>query len=688
MYRIIIIIHVSLHLLFFFNPAGSLAGDAPRNHPHLSPETKALLKQALESFLRDDRGGVKSALRKIQHSEQERLIDNLSYLESSMEPDPRERYQRLRDIRGDVNDDICRASLDYMRERDEYRISRKLLRENFYNHTTMLLNHFSSAATSLANGRISPLFQLPIDLVYSIYKMRRITPREKKSLFLLRRFQDKEPRASQSKDVEVTVEKLLTKKRKEQLKEEITRAEIYLESGKPYPAIFHIEKARELKPEDDESKQLLHRVQVGLSRKKAGRESSLGVMNGEGAFISPSESRIYGKLVIDLVMRNDDAFRRNAFRHLREYSESNYVDDVKYAMTSLRDYNMDRREILDKMKELCARHPESNIAHHAKAALEDQSFNIFRKRREAEKQLSRNFWKYVITGRKSMDEHLYIAGTSFARSPEAGGQNWGVFLAMDMFYRLIVSMFRDPVPFSQEKLIEASADIIRESPGSPDNEEILEYLADIHEKRKEYDVALEYAKKMHGAPEKRVQKLQNRRAKKLFLMIKEVADRERRVSLFGQLIDEYPDSPIVKEAKKELQKSVDEAVIDFRITKKELVSDPDILLMSGFSLESRLTDGDVKNAEMSSEGLIFIEEGPVVYRMEGDGPARKKEISGEVRQALKKRIQQLRLTAEAAGGEESVFPLEIRGGVGSSGVDVYPFFSRIPYQADDLELFR
>jgi len=211
-------------------------------------------------------------------------------------------------------------------------------------------------------------------------------------------------------------------------------------------------------------------------------------------------------------------------------------------------------------------------------------------------------------------------------------------------------------------------------------------LTGLYNREGNYSQALKYANLSGDFSYSRLKKLKDREARKLYLYISASADPDLRARRLHKLILQYPDSPVCKKAKKDLDALAEISIYDFQISRDDLKSYPDLWIDHGLNLSPDFFDGIKNNGEITERGLLAVEEGPVLYYLENERFPAELDISPEIRINLHQAV--IARAKEASDKEENAFPLEISGGMGSRGFEAYPSFLQIPYKSDDLDLFR
>ena len=611
------------------------------------------------------------------------LSDNLYYLYLSLEEDRDQFLSFSRNLLRMNPDTGVRDRVKHYISSEELIHSRRLLREDTYNRLTMVLNRLSSAMTSLLQGQTQPLLQLPIDLAFVWHRFGRCSPRQRKSLFLLKEHLSRHELSERKPKIQARLAKLEQKRNKQVFLEELRFGRFFRKKGKIQRALFHFSNAASLGIHPGKAEKEIEALKRQLAEKERDRRASLSVLNGEDFFLTEKEKISYYETVYALVTQDLDALEEYNARFLFDYPESNYADDVQYAATAGMDLHTERSDILERLISLTDNHPGANGGKLAQAAMLSPGINPRHDLGKALKDYRARKRKYILFGGREMDEQVYILSSGALQSPSYAAQNLGVIFVVDVLIRGIRSVFATPL--SMEDVIERAAFYERTCQSEAWAGELRTLLASIFLKKRQYGKALHYARKAGTFSEDFLNKLEDRHARQLYVLISQMPDQELKTNSLKRLISRYPHSSIIEQARRDLAPFDEESLYEFQISRKELMIHPELCGAEALNLNPMLIDGRGDNGEIDGEGVKAIREGPVVYRVSGVNSAYELPVSDSNRRAVARSIRQLREREER--GEKN-FPLEISGGVGSRGFEMYPLFIPIDYNQDDLNLFR
>jgi len=593
---------------------------------------------------------------------------------------------------GFLGDTQRNSSIKCQMPENELALARKLLAENRYNKFTLLLNQSSMAVSGLFQGRLQPLFQLPIDLAYTLYRMNQSTPRERKSLFLLKQFFQKQPDSPEFEKWKKRISRLEQKKAKALFHQEYRFGRQFLEKDKLSRALFHFQNALVLDPSSKKAAKKIEEVLSVQAEAKRNRISSLFFLEGDDFFQDMKELGDYENLLYEALKHDQSLFLGQASAFLATHPGSHYCDDVEYTMALAAKSFEKRHDQIRAMQNIRKKNPGSNAAHRAMGMLHNYRFNPYARLNEAQNNHRKKVWKYILWGKRDAGDQVYLVSRTLpSLSMHGSFDNLGIMFFLDIGIRSMISLVSSPV--SRNDLIDDFACFERSFVDDPQIPEIREKLTKWNAKQGEFSQALYYAEKQKDINPSKLKKLSDRQARKIYHLILQNPDKKKQLQYLNQLIAEHPKAPIVKNAHKMLDKLMEQTLYEFTISQNDLLLYPEIRKLVSQCLDPCLLDGNKDNDEITNQGLLFVEHGPTLYKTEARNSAQVLKLDAKTRKFLKIQAQTLgfRSQQDKSGGskqEEETFPLEISGGVGSGGIEVYPSFLPIPYRGDDLALFR
>ena len=440
---------------------------------------------------------------------------------------------------------------------DELASAKRLLRENYYNHLTTALNHASQAVMNALQGKLQSFAQLPIDLVYGWYQLGLSSPRERKSLFLLRQFQRKYPQSPERPDIESLAARLDEKRKKSLSDQEYRYGRFFLKNSKLPRALFHLENAASLNPSSHKLGKYLFIARQELAKEERHRQASLSVLDGEDFFLSEEEKKSYRKLISIIAKGDGNSLLYEAREFQSRFPDSNYADDAAYSEILGFDMSRNGKYHIQYLKRLIRRYPDANASRFARMTLRDSSFYPLFNVEQAKKEYHADLERYILFGNRSLDEQVYIASSSAVHYFNFS-ENIGIIFLLDALLRGAKCLVTNPI--SQDGILEAVCYFERTNPHDPDITAIRKMLASMYAGRDRYPRALSYAQKAGTFSADELRKLSHSHAKYLYRLILQNPDPQQKIRYLTQLVSLFPDAPVTKKARKELDKLVAESL--------------------------------------------------------------------------------------------------------------------------------
>ncbi|MBN1902329.1 hypothetical protein JW926_13470 [Candidatus Sumerlaeota bacterium] len=570
------------------------------------------------------------------------------------------------------------------------KLARRLLWENRYNRYASLLNHASLAVSSIFQGKIQPLFQLPPDIAWIWFQQIQSTPRERKSLFLFHTHLRKNPQDENRETIRKSIQRLERKRRNQLFEQEYRKGLAFRKEDDLHRALFHLKNALDLDPGSHKAEKKMLRIQSELAARDRQSRALSTILDGDDFFLSEQERIEYGQVLLSLLTSDNSAIKDRACSFVYHFPDSNYCDDMKYVEILLNSSSFYSGETLDHFDRIPADYPETNTSRHIFDLLQDPEFHPLLSLENREDRFKADMRKYIFLGERSWEEKAYLYSGGAAQSSGFPSIDAGIFFFLDIGFRSIHSCFGNPVP--NDGIIDSLRLYERRYPENPQISFIRRRISNLYARQRNYNPALEFARKSDEVSSERVKKLSDKKAQQLYNMILEDQNLDRKIRNLGRLIFLYPGAPVIKRADKSLDQFMEENLYEFRLSKNGLESCPDLLDKAFLDLSPDLFDGNPENGELSKDGIIAIRDGPVCYGLENETIIKELPLNKETRDIVRSEIRFRGLGEKKKKLEgknrERPFPLEISGGVGTSGWDVYPSFVPLPYTDDDMDLFQ
>ena len=684
---LILFLLLGTFLLPIFAAADSLHKDADTKYV-------AILNRAMAKSLYGDNEALwKDVMENAQTAnpkEPLHLEDNLIYLYAAGLRERESFIYWQKKIKRAGADAYLTEQINNNLQQDEYLAALSLLRQNRYNNYTSGLNRASSAVSSLFQGQMQPLFQLPIDLIYGTFRVSQSSPLERKASFLLNQSEKKYSAPPNSEEYKKLNARFSEKRKKQLFKQEYNLGKLNLRREFLDTALFHFQNALVLNPQSEKIKKKIEAVHSLKARQNRKYLAAMSVLAGEEYFHSKEEESAYGTLVNAVAAGNASLIFERARKFNNKYPQSNYADDASYAAPLAVFYSAKKEDFFKEARQIPRNYPRTNAADYAREIIANPNMNSILAVEQAEKARAAELRKFILFGARSTDEQIYMVSSGAAGAPQSAAQNLGVFFALDVAVRGVQSIFSAPVP--ADNVMDAAAIYVREFPYNKASLELRKKLATLSQKQGQYEKTLQYAKSAGDYSPEYLKKLEDRYARHLFVLISQHEDSEQKTRHLSRLVAEYPNAPVVKQAKAELDRLGYESAHEFRISRADLIAYPELRLHTGLDLDPALIDGRRENGEITAEGIRALKDGPIIYHIESEGADRVIAMNPEQRELLKLKFEEIRSGSTKSGEKdekkEKPFPLEVAGGVGSRGAEASPAFGKIPYLYDDLDLYR
>ena len=616
--------------------------------------------------------------------------DNLHYLRSSLAPDRPAFWKDLKMTSKSRPDNYLRLRIKASIQNDDYLAARKLLRENRYNHFTLFLNHTVSAVSGLAHGQTQPLFQLPVDLIFIWNRLGRSTPRERKSLVLMRRFLDLHPADPDADGLDRRIGALDSRRVKYLFAREYDFGHKCLGAGQLERALYHFRNACDLDPSSSGSRKHISKTQSLLAARDRHSRPAATVLAGEDLFETAEEEILYARVLKDLCLEDPGALRRDAGDFIKRFPQSNYSDDIWYAATTILDFHADRLDVLGQLESICSFYPDSNAAILSGQIIANPVFNLQKYYRMEKARYSSALRRYILTGARETDQQLYIATSTTAASPVNAPENLGVFFVLDIAIRGVRTIFSNPV--DAEGVIHAAGLYSRTFPNSPASLVMQRKLVSLYKAQGNYTQALVLARQTRSYSSSYLAGLENKSARKLYHLISTNEDEDLRRLRLARLIDEYPNAPIVKKARKDVTDLIEHDIYEFRLPPRRIAACPELWQARGLFIDPDLYDGLDENGELMPDGVLSLKDGPVLYRLKGNPFPVELDLDVDQRKAIRSLADGLFGRAAFPGPDdkrtERIFPVELSGSIGSRGAEAHPAFLPIEAAPGEMKLYE
>jgi hypothetical protein len=665
-------------------PAAETAGSTPAAADDAS---ETVVRRAVAAALTNDRRELGELYQSVAQAEGDRssakdlrLSDAIRYLFITSSPN-RDTFlvageEGVREIRHEeLRLRLVQALLD-----DDYYEMAQLKGQNSFNRFTRVFNRASSSLSKLALFQPQDAVQMLVDAAYSMRKARSTSERERRIIFLSRRFLEQYPDAPERSEVEELQRQLLEKFRRERVEQEILAGRAALDTDDFRAAIFHFESAALLDTSSTRAQDLLAQARHAQQQAEEQCYESVAVSDWE-AHLSPVEAQQLERAARALAV-GDGA----ALVGLKDTAPA-LTDSVAYAQAALAEQRGRHDDALALLQSLAAAGTATPGARAASALLATPSYNLDSAFDDAVARLEEERKKFIVTGKRNTDDAAYALGS-------AAVQNVTYVPALfvtDMMVRGVTEYFRTQLAI--DSVVDAGAAYIRRYPGSPRSGQIAKQIAGLASKSGDPARTRAYLELAGDEDPARLAKVRENEARKLYASASEATDLVERKRFLEQIVADYGETKMARTAQKELDKlqpTLEAGSIV--LTRKMLAEDKELVAALGIAPE--LVDGSKRNGELAEEGVaLTADTSRYSFKLVGSDSFETRTIPRDRRSWLRARAIALQSTFifKTTGKEaihQRVLPLEVEGGAGSGGVEVAPKILPYPEPKKDSQLFR
>jgi hypothetical protein len=651
----------------------------------------SLTREALSSFYSNDRRRLAQIYEQAWATENAagdtrelRQSDSILYLFNNTIPD-REQFLVAQEVAAkEVRSEELRTRILLSLLDDDYYEINQLKGENRFNRFTRVFNRASSSLSKLALFQPQDAAQLLLDAAYSLHKAKSTTERERRMIFLAGGFLKKHPDAHERPEVEELLAQLHEKIRGDWVKSEVAAGRIALDKENHTAAIFHLENAVLLDSSNADAMKLLGEARSQRDALEKAREEFLSVLPG-GEQLSKEENAVLAGVARALVAADSRAMETQLS------AAGRLAGSVRYATAALLEQRGDHDSAIAALRELSESAPDSADGRAARAVLANPSYNLDAAFDAAVEEMRRERQKYILTGRRTVDENAYVFGSAAVQSVGQSVAGIPALFVTDMLVRGVAERFRTQVGIDQ--VVDAGARYIRKYPKSARSAGIAGQIASLSAKSGEFSQSREYLKIAGDDDPKKLAKLRENEARQLFERASGSSDLVERKRLLEEIVRDYPGFKISATASRELEKlqpTIGEGAIV--LTRKMLAADPEF--MAALGLPAELVDNDKKNGEIADRGLALDASGRTFsYKLKDGDAFQTGKVPSKDRERVIARARALQTSAVfGASGKETlqrrVLPVQVEGGAGGSGVEVAPKLIPYPEKDKDSRYFK
>lgn len=686
-----------LTMLCLFLSASLLSGKPPKPDavaekiPALDRVTEELARKAVGAAVQNDRGLLVELLKDADaigqsggEKDELSIVQALRYL-IIMSTQSREEFlaEGERAARETRNEELRLRFIQALLD-DEYYEMAQLKGQDRFNRFTRVFNRASSSLSKLALFQPQDAFQLLIDAAYSMRKARSTSERERRIVYLARRFLQEYPDAPERSEVEELLRQLSEKLRRQRVEQDVLAGQAALEAGDFRAALFHLETATLLDSSHTQARELFEKAKQALAESEEAASNFVSVSDWENML--PSEDqRVLEEACRALVTGQAEVLFRAAGK------ETPLRDSVQYALAALEEQHGNHEHALGILKELAAAPQSAPGVRAAAALLDTPGYNLDKAFDDALTQLREEQKRFIVTGKRSTEDNIYAASSGAVQSVGSSPATVPALFVTDMLVRSVAEHFRTQLAI--DAVVDVGATYLRRYPGSPRATEIAAQLSELASKSGDTARAREYLVLAGREDPSKMAKIRENEARRLFESAQQADNLLARKRLLERIVTEFSETKIARTASQQLQKippNIGEGTI--LLTRKMLTEDH--ALVSALGLAPELVDGNKRNGELADEGVALAPDASrYSYRLA-------KADTFEIRSVPKNQRPSVRVRALAlhsafvfkASGKETlqrqVLPLQIEGGAGAGGIEVAPKILPYPDSKKDARLFE
>lgn len=573
----------------------------------------------------------------------------------------------------DIRHTILQALLD-----DEYYELRQLERENRFNRVSGIFNRVSSSLSKLALLQPQDAVQLLLDGAYAMRKARNTTERERRILFLGKKFLERYPQAPERSEVEARLSELAAKLRRERAEQEWLAGQAALQTQDLRAAIFHFENATLLDTSHTKARESLDQARQ-LEREKNEQLATVVAVSRWEDSLSQIECE-HLEQAARALMRADQETLGQLLR-----TPSPLGDSIRFAQCALRERSGDHDGAVAQLQEL-ARNGNGPGSLAAAALLDTPSYHLDAAYDRAVASLREQRKRFILSGKRSTEDTAYALGSATVQN--IGGQlaNVPALFFTDMLVRGVAEQFRTQVAI--DGVVDAGAAYIRRFPGSPRSVEIAREISDLSSKAGDPERTRAYLELAGDEDPEKLAKIRDEEARRLYASAAEAQDLVTRKRFLAQIVREYPESTIAATARRELGKIAPLVEPGSIVLPRDMLT-RDRGFVEALNLPHEWIDGNHRNGELAPEGIAFDAKGErFAYKLLGQDDFEIRKLGAASRDKILARARALQQTAigRAKGQAMSrrrILPLAIEGGAGASGVELAPKLVPFPEPKQD-----
>lgn len=564
---------------------------------------------------------------------------------------------------------------------DEYYEVAVLGRRTKFNRVARVFNRASSALSKLAMLQPQDAALLALDGVYTKKKWTQVETPERRMAWLCREFLELYPQSPDAAEVKTILSALKPKIDSDYVARKLAVGDACLRRGNFDGARMNYEHAALVEAKNEAVIEALDALKQAQRRDEIDSIKAVLVGRGESNLDAADFATVH-RAARALVNGSERAFADTLNVPCAA------ADSLAYSASAIMERKGRHENALLQLSNITAVWPGLAGGEAARAQLMNPDYSLDLAFDLALEDLERRRDEYIRTGSTTgieRDYQLAQAGVTATAGPFAL-MSMPILFAGDMTIRGVSEMFRTALDI--EMLIDTGALYIRRFPATPRAKEVAAALAELCRKSGDLKRAKHFATLAGGATAKQQSQFAKMNAGQMLRSAATTSDPGDRRILLEKIAQQFPDTRQGKRARKDLELVAPcTARGSVTIPGRVLARDPELVAMLG--IPANRADGSWLNGEIHKVGLTFAPNGATAQYLDGSA-WQTIAIPRTSRRPIVARAQEL-LAADdmKREGEKrlsaKIIPLEISGGIGSSGIDFAP---QIMPQADDVERLR
>ena len=699
--------HVLLCVLLAGAATAVRAADLVADAAFVSRDVELLVSRVIAHRFAGDGPALEHALAALQAYDEARhargavpsgLVDDARYLAASAAPTRDAQRAALEALLDAKPDDYIRHLSAYRLKHDDAAAATELLADDRHNRRAALFNDavrplgvFSGTALLAA---INPLLAAGsavdsvITTAVNLWNYNRLTSREREALVRYRALLGREPATQDAPEIAHAIRRLGAKRLAALCRDTVQLGTRALKDDDIDRAQYYMESAARLEGCDDAPTALRDKVAHALAQRSV-REETLRWPADEPIFpASDAEARDLSELLTVTASGNGAAMMPVAQRFVQRHQDSEALPAARFAVAVARDLaghpDDARRELGEVAKS------DSAVGQRIRALLANPTFSQLDALSAAERHHARDVARYVLLGTDVSGRSALYSATQLGAEGAQAAQSLGIVNVLGVFTRAWQAWRKDPA--SNQAIIDRGEELLAREPRYARAGEVHERLSEAYERAENYGRALMHYRATSVRSPTRIGELEEKLADQL--LRKATATHDPR--LLNLITVQLPATPAADKAREALRTRADEG--EMSLTRAQLLAHPTLIGPGGFDLDPRLFDDERSNGELADAGITIVHGGLRLTVQDARGKETHTENHPlgvvEYTRALAAAqevlyAEQIQADARApeSGRFERYIPFFLQGGIGESGISVYPGIKMRRYQSDDPDLY-